>query len=125
MEDIKDLARAAKSRLKTNYWADCRKNIDENTTEAKLKGLNELKLKSSLCDKVKSEIKGERQDEFYLKVKAILETEGEVSDAIGRLTDREVYDKLTYEEKQRYSLDLSNRYLAALKRYRREKELGI
>lgn len=125
MEDIKELARAAKSRLKTNYWADCRKHIDENTTEAKLKGLNELKLKSSLCDKVKSEIKGERQDEFYLKVKAILETEGEVSDAIGRLTDRGVYDKLTYEEKQRYSLDLSNRYLAALKRYRREKELGI
>lgn len=125
MENLKDMARAAKLRLKTNYWADCKRNIDENTTEAKLKGMNEMKVKSSLYDKVKSEIKGEKTDEFYLRVKLLLDTEGEVSDAIGRLTDREIYDKLTYEEKQRYSLDLSNRYLAALSRYRREKELGL
>lgn len=125
MENLKDMARAAKSRLKTNYWADCRKSIDENTTEAKLKGINEMKVKSSLYDKVKSEIKGEKQDDFYFKVKALLDAEGEVSDAIGRLTDREIYDKLTYEEKQRYSLDLSNKYLSALQRYRKEKEAGI
>lgn len=125
MEDIKILARAAKSRLKTNYWEDCKKSIDENTTEAKLKGINEQKYKSSLCDKVKSEIKGEKCDEFYLKVKELLDTEGEVSDAIGRLCDREVYKKLSYEEKQRYNLELSNKYLFALARYRKEKELGL
>lgn len=125
MDDLKVLARAAKSRLKTNYWENCKRNIDENTTEAKLKGMNESQVKTSLCDRVKSEIKGEKQDEFYLKVKKMLEEEGEVSDAIGRLTDREVFDKLSYEEKQRYSLDLSNKYLAALQRFRREKELGL
>ena len=119
------MARAAKQRLKSNFWADCKRNFDENTTEAKLKGISEIKVKSSLKGKVKSTILGEKQDEFYLKVKEILDAEGEVSDAIGRLTDKDYYEKLTYEEKQRYNLELSNKYLAALKKYRREKELDF
>ena len=52
----------------------------------------------------------------------MLLAEGEVSDAIGRLTDRSYYDTLTYEEKQRYTLTLSERYLKALERFRRESE---
>ena len=125
MDDIIDMARAAKSRLKSNYWAECKKSIVENTTEAKMRGVSEIKVKSELSKRVKNEIKGEKQDEFYLKVKKLLDEEGEVSDAIGRLTDREYYNTLGYEEKQRYSLELSSKYLAALNRYRREKELGL
>ncbi len=125
MDDIVNLARAAKSRLKNNYWADCKKSIDENTTEAKLKGISERKVKSTLSERVKNEIKGEKRDEFYLKVKRLLDEEGEVSDAIGRLTDEDFYATLNYEEKQRYLLDLSNKYLSALTRYRKEKELGL
>jgi len=125
MDDIVNLARAAKSRLKNNYWADCKKSIDENTTEAKLKGISERKVKSTLSERVKNEIKGEKRDEFYLKVKRLLDEEGEVSEAIGRLTDEDFYATLSYEEKQRYLLDLSNKYLSALTRYRKEKELGL
>ena len=125
MEDIKLMARAAKKRLKTNFWADCKRNFDENTSEAKLKGISEIKVKSSLKGKVKSTILGEKEDEFYLKVKALLDSEGEVSDAIGRLTDKNLYETLSYEEKQRYNLELSNKYLTALKKYRKEKELGF
>ena len=125
MDDLKFMAKAAKNRLKSNYWADCKENIEKNTIEAKNKGYSEIKIKSSLKTRVKSEIKGEKQDEFYLKVKALLDTEGEVSDAIGRLTDREYYSSLSYEEKQRYTLRLSNRYLQALEKYRKEKELGL
>lgn len=122
MEDIKLMARAAKRRLKTNFWADCKKNLDEGTSEARSRGISEIKVKSTLTRKVRSEIKGEKTDEFYLRVKEILDTEGEVSDAIGRLTDRSVYDGLNYEEQQRYNLELSAKYHAALERYRREKE---
>ena len=60
-----------------------------------------------------------------MKVKDLLDREGEVSDALGRLTDREYYDKLSYADKQRYSLELSAKYLKALERYRKEKELGL
>ena len=121
MEDIKLMARAAKKRLKSNFWADCKRNFDENTTEAKLRGVSEIKVKSSLKGKVKSAILGEKEDEFYLKVKKMLDSEGEVSDAIGRLTDKQYFDTLSYEEKQRYTLELSNKYLAALQKYRKEK----
>ncbi|MBD5584648.1 MAG: hypothetical protein HDQ88_06155 [Clostridia bacterium] len=125
MDDLKFMAKNAKKRLKSNYWADCKEKIDKDTNEAKNRGLSERKVKSSLKNRVTSEIKGEKQDEFYLKVKELLEKEGEVSDAIGRLTDKDYYEKLSYEEKQRYTLDLSSKYLNALARYRREKETGL
>ena len=122
MEDIKLMARAAKQRLKSNFWTDCKRNFTENATEAKERGISEIKVKSSMKGKVKSTIRGEKDDEFYLKVKAILDSEGEVSDAIGRLTDRELYSTLSYEEQMRYNLQLSNKYLAALAKWRKEKE---
>lgn len=125
MEDIKNLAHAAKQRLKNNFWEDCKRNLDAGATQAKVLGLNETRVKSTLQTRVKSEIKGEKQDDFYLKVKALLDSEGEVSDALGRLTDREYYETLGYEEKQRYSLTLSSKYLRALEKYRKEKEIGL
>lgn len=48
-----------------------------------------------------------------------------MSDAIGRLTDREYYNSLSYEEKQRYTLALSEKYLRALERFRRESEFEL
>lgn len=123
MEDLKNMAKAAKQRMKNNFWEDCKRNIAMGTADARERGLNEGKVKSNLRVRLKSEIKGEKQDEFYLKVKTLLDSEGEVSDAIGRLTDRDYYDTLSYEEKQRYSLRLSNDYLRALEKYRKEKEL--
>ncbi len=123
MDDLKLMARAAKQRLKTNFWEECKKNIDEGASIARVKGLNETKVKSSLKGKVKQEIHGEKQDDFYMKVKNLLESEGEVSDAIGRLTDKKYYDTLSYEEKQRYTLKLSAQYLQALEKYKREKDL--
>ena len=63
-----------------------------------------------------------KEDEFYLRVKEMLLSEGEVSDAIGRLTDRAYYDSLSYDEKQRYTLSLSEKYLRALERFRAECE---
>ena len=125
MEDLKNLAHAAKQRLKNNFWEERKKDIDEGASQARAMGLNEGRVKSTLHTRVQSEIKGEKQDEFYLKVKALLDKEGEVSDAIGRLTDKAYFETLSYEEKQRYTLTLSAKYLHALEKYRKEKALGI
>ncbi len=125
MDNLKEMARAAKQRLKNNFWEECKKNLDEGAEYARERGLNEGRFKHTMHGRVKSEIKGEKQDEFYVKVKTLLDREGEVSDAIGRLTDREYYATLSYEEKQRYTLRLSAKYLQALEKYRREKELEI
>ncbi len=125
MEDVKNLARAAKQRMKSNFWNDCKKNLDESTNDLTKKGVSEAKAKVVLKNRVKEEISGKKCDDFYLRVKSILDAEGEISDAIGRLCDREYYETLTYEEKQRYNLELSNKYLEALKRYRAEKAVNI
>ena len=88
-------------------------------------GLNESKAGRYFKQQVSKSLLGEKEDEFYLKVKDMLLKEGEVSDAIGRLTDKAYYDGLSYEEKQRYTLSLSEKYLRALERFRREYEFDM
>ena len=90
--------------------------------KAREQGLNESKASRFFKTQVTAKIEGKKEDEFYVKVKALLTSEGEVSDAIGRLTDKAYYDTLSYEEKQRYNLTLSEKYLRALERFRREYE---
>ena len=122
------LARQAKTRMKSGFWEDCKDDLDLRMEKAKEQGLNESKAGRYFKSKVSAAVAGEKEDEFYLRVKALLDSEGEVSDAIGRLTDREYYASLSYEEKQRYTLSLSEKYLRALEGYRREREfsgLGI
>ena len=114
--------------MKSGFWEDCKDDLDLRMEKAKEQGLNESKAGRYFKSKVSAAVAGEKEDEFYLRVKALLDSEGEVSDAIGRLTDREYYASLSYEEKQRYTLSLSEKYLRALDRYRREREfsgLGI
>lgn len=125
MDSIKQLARKAKKRMKSDFWEQCKNDMESSARQAKDMGLNERAVKNYIGGVVQSKIKGEVQDEFYLKVKNLLDSEGEVSDAIGRLTDKEYYESLSYAEKQRYSLELSEKYLRALEKYRKEKEFSV
>ncbi len=119
---LKDEARRAKSRIKSGFWTACKEDMDERLENARAAGVNESKAGRYFLGKVEESIVGEKTDEFYLKVKDMLLKDGEVSDAIGRLTDKAYYETLSYEEKQRYTLSLSERYLRALERFRREYE---
>ncbi len=123
MNDLKVLARKAKQRLSSGFWQQCKQDVDLKTKRAEESGLNAGKVKSHLYGKVKDSIRGQKEDEFYLKVKKLLDEYGEVSDAIGRLTDKEYFDTLSYSEKQRYTMELSTKYLEALEKYRKEKEV--
>lgn len=122
MDNLKTAAKQAKQRLRTDFWQRYKRDVDGAAEEAQKSGKNAIRVRSNMLSRVKSVIKGEEKDEFYLKVKELLDTCGEVSDAIGRLTDREKYEKLSYEEQQRYTMELSSKYLEALEKYRREKE---
>lgn len=119
---LRQAARQAKSRIKNGFWTQCIEEKDEKIKLAEENGLNGIEARRYFKSGVERKIQGETQDEFYLKVKQLLLSEGEVSNAIGRLTDHAVYDALSYEEKQRYTLDLSERYLRALERFKRECE---
>ena len=117
---LKMLAKEAKARMKRGFWERCGQELDACRRDARAQGISESKMERYVVGKVTDAIRGETPDAFYLKVKKLLLEEGEVSDAIGRLTDKEYYATLSYEEKQRYNLELSEKYLEALKRFRRE-----
>ncbi len=119
---LREEARKAKLRMKSGFWAECQADKAREMEKAREQGLNESKVGRYFTAQVSAKIEGRREDEFYLKVKEMLLSEGEVSDAIGRLTDKAYYAGLTYEEKQRYNLALSEKYLRALERFRAECE---
>ena len=106
--------------MKNGFWKDCPQELKQQLDQASELGVNESKAGRFFAEKISRQIAGKKEDEFYLRVKEMLLAEGEVSDAIGRLTDKPYYDTLSYEEKQRYTLSLSEKYLRALERFRKE-----
>ena len=125
MSTLKEEARRAKHRIKSGFWLECKEDIDEQMEKARQHGLNESKAGRFFKTQVEAKIEGRKEDDFYLRVKEMLLSQGEVSDAIGRLTDHAYYDTLSYEEKQRYTLALSEKYLRALERFRAECEFEV
>ena len=119
---LREEARKAKQRIKSGFWAAAGADRERKIEKAREQGLNESKAGRYFAAQVSAQIEGKKEDEFYLRVKQMLLAEGEVSDAIGRLTDKELYATLSYEEKQRYTLALSEKYLRALERFRTECE---
>ncbi len=124
---LKQLAKEAKNRLKSGFWQNYENRVQIEMMKAEQMGVSKSKVKDFYTQQVTNEIKNNQkeEEEFYLKVKKLLDEEGEISGAIGRLTDREVYDGLTYEEKQRYNLELSEKYIKAVERYKAHKALDF
>jgi hypothetical protein len=117
-------ARLAKQRIKSGFWLECKQDMSSRLEKAREQGFNESKVGRFFTAQVSAKIAGEKEDEFYLKVKEMLLKEGEVSNAIGRLTDQEYYQTLSYEEKQRYK-EMWFTANESLAKYRKlEQELG-
>ncbi len=121
-KSLKVYAKEAKMRLKTSFWQDYKSKIDSEISVALETGEDVSKVKNYFQNKANVTIKGVRteDEEFYKKVKCLLNTYGEVSDAIGRLTDKDYFNSLSYEQKQRYTLELSEKYIKAKDRYYKE-----
>ena len=124
---LKEYAKEAKARMKSSFWQDYKNRVETQIEKAEEDGVSKSKVVEYYQAKAAVTIRGVNveDEEFYQKVKALLDSEGEVSNAIGRLTDREYFNTLSYEEQQRYSLELSEKYLKAVERYKREKSLAL
>ncbi len=127
MKTLKQYCKEAKKRLKQGFWQDYHKNLDSEIDRAEKAGVAVSKVKEYYANKVSENIKRVDADgeEFYLKVKKILTEEGEIPNAIGRLTDMEYYSSLSYDEQQSYNLRLSEKYLKAVERFKKEKEIAL
>ncbi|MBQ2741044.1 MAG: hypothetical protein IJF39_05455 [Clostridia bacterium] len=118
---LRTIARQAKQRMKENFWESYRIEQQAKMELARQNGVNTQEAERFFAMEVERKIRGEEEvDTFYERVKTLLLSEGEVSDAIGRLTDYDLYETLSYTEKQRYTLALSEKYLRALERFKRE-----
>ena len=126
-KSLKELAKEAKQRLKTGFWQDYKRNLDKEIERAKENGYSESKVKEYYTHQVEKTVKigtNEEDEFFYKKVKKLLDEEGEVSNALGRLANSEETEGMSYDQKQRYYLKLSERYLKAVERYNKEREIG-
>lgn len=121
VKDLKQLAKEAKTRMKNGFWKNFGKDVQRSAELMKGDGMNASKIVEYYENKSTAAKNG--GDEFYERVKELLLSEGEVSDAIGRLTDKELYNSLSYEGKQKYILELSEKYRRAVARFKREQML--
>lgn len=127
MEDLKFIAKEAKKRLKTGFWEEHRDKISSIKDRAKTEGIETSNIVKYYQTTIIREVKPktDETEAFYTKVKAILDSVGEVSDIIKRLIDTETYNSLPYDRKQKYVMELSEKYREALKRYKREKKFDF
>jgi cysteinyl-tRNA synthetase len=122
---LKQYCKEAMKRMKKGFWQDYYKNLAKDIEKANQEGYSAEKVKQAYITRFNENVKinNAEREEFYQRVKALLDECGEVSNAIGRLTDKDYYQTLSYEEQQRYNLELSEKYLKAVERYKREKVL--
>ncbi len=127
LKTLKQYCKEAKKRLKQGFWQDYHKNLSSEIDRAERAGVAVSKVKEYYQNKVSENIKRVDVDgeEFYQKVKNMLITEGEIPNALGRLTDKEYYQSLSYEEQQSYNLRLSEKYLKAVERFKKEREIAL
>ena len=121
---LKDYAKEAKKRLKSGFWQNYHSELQKEVEKTGGEVIAVSKVVEYYSSKAEKQMRGINPEEenFYQKVKELVSTEGEVPNAIGRLTDKKYYETLSYEQKQRYLLELSARYRSALERYYRELE---
>lgn len=118
---VKGLGREAKERLKNGFWEKNKDEVITKMDEYKLSGVS-YKEALALYETRNREVAAasSENESFYRKVKKILDETGETSDILDRLIDKKQFENLSYEGKQKYLLGLSEKYRAALARYKRE-----
>ena len=116
---LKDYAKEAKKRLKSNFWQDYKSKVTLESERAEEIGESKSKIVEYYQSKVAVSIRGVKSEdeEFYKRVKALIDTYGDVSDALGRLTDKDYFNSLSYDGRQKYMLELSTKYRIAKERY--------
>ena len=121
-KSLKQYAKEAKKRMKSSFWQDYKTKVKSGIIKAEEDGTSKSKVVEYYQSKVAVSIRGVKTEDevFYNKVKELLSTVGDVSDAIGRLTDKVYFATLSYDAKQRYLLELSNKYVKAKERYYNE-----
>lgn len=112
-------------RLKNRFWQDYKKEMESEKQKASDDGLQPSAIEKYYRAQVVRSVRGraEEDESFYDEVKTMLDRYGRPADALDRLMDKEYFASLSYTERERYLLRLSEKYLAAVARY--DEERGV
>ena len=121
---IRKLAQAAKMRLNRASKAN---NLDTNKTDSKIIKINSnfatyKNLYNGVYEVVRLE---ENDDELYEKVCMLLDEDYDNPHILGELIDVKVFKKLNEAEKDRYIINLADKYLELKSRYIKSHNLKI
>lgn len=125
-KSIKSAAKEAKKRLKSRFWQDYKRDVDSGVKLAKEEGLRESGVKNYFKNRVVKSVRGSSEEEetFYSTVRDMLDEYGvRPENALDILMDKEYFESLAYEGKERYLFRLSERYLIAAARYDGERKI--
>lgn len=109
--ELKKRAWLAKQRLKMGYWNAS--GLEEQTKIKEEQNRRTVTLSNSKVDLL--------DDKLYAKVCEMLDKDEAVINPIGQLIDNDVYGRLDALSRQRYILELSNKFRELKERYYRER----
>lgn len=126
--ELKKRALLAKKRMKMGYWQQLQKEREElleevGASEIGQHKISEVQRARYIRDNNKSINNNQtiRDEMLYKKVKNMLDEDEYTLNPIGQLMDKNIYNKLDEQNKQRYVLELSNKYHELRDRYYRER----
>lgn len=114
MKNYKQYAKDAKQRLKSGYWSNYKKirqeEIDSMLNAGRDFDTANNMIKNNLNNKFYPEQPIRFDDLLYKKVCTIIESQKYDLNPIQELMDKDYYQSLNEAEKQRYILNLSDKY---------------
>lgn len=123
-------AKGAKQRLKSGFWDKVNEKRENEINEAKLNGRNVQTVKdfynSYIYETVREKDKTYLEEELFLqKVREIIENEEYINNPLRLLMNDEYMSSLDYSGKQRYILEISEKYRKAREKIQAENLLNI
>lgn len=129
-DDFRQLACEARNRLKNGYWSVVKSERATDIQKAESEGRDPERIKEYYRNKFDADFRRKTQngqmpdDElFYQKVVDILESGELITNPIGRLIDGEIFESLETAARQRYVLEIADKYRKMCERYQKEKTL--
>ena len=122
LSEFKKRALLAKQRLRMGYWQRLereRAEMERTRSDLDKRGIEEIQRAKYRRDvmKVIDVDKAKREDRLYAKVCRILDADSDTLSPIGQLIDKELYGKLDEFGKQKYILELAEKFRELSRRY--------
>ena len=120
--ELKKRAVLAKQRLRMGYWQRLereRAEMERTRDDLDKRGIEELQRAKYRRDTMKA-IDGDRaksEEKMYDKVCKILDADSDTLSPIGQLIDKELYSKLDEFGRQKYVLELAEKFRELSRRY--------